>query len=78
MGALPEARPTSIVEERPAEGAGQIGQCTEVGIVALPFTGQRGVQAVMDVVVPLCGQSVATRDPRRDQPRVVEVRFRNQ
>ena len=68
--------------------AGTPGSCTcaspvepggrEVGVVALVLAGQRGVQAVVDVVVPLRVQPVAAAVAGRDQPRVVEVRLGDQ
>ena len=45
----------------------------EVGVVALPLAGQRDVQGVVDVVVPLGVEPVAAGLARGDQPRVVEV-----
>ena len=73
MAALAEARPPPVVEEHRAQRPRQFGQRTEVGVVALPFAGERGMQAVVDVVVPLRGQAVAPGAPRDDQTGIVEI-----
>ena len=63
------------MQERPAEHVRQAGEPGggEVGVVALGLAGERGVQAVVDVVAPLGVQPVAAGLARGDQPRVVEV-----
>ncbi len=53
-------------------------QRAEIAVVALTFTGDRGVDRVVDVVVPLCGHAEAAPVPRSDQPGVVEVALGDQ
>ena len=53
-------------------------QRTEVAVVALAFARHRGVDGVVDVVVPLRGHAKAAAVPRGDQARVVAVALGDQ
>lgn len=65
----------AVVEERARHGFGEPGQRGggEVRVVALGLTGQRGVQTVVEVVVPLGVQTDAAGLARSRRPRVAEV-----
>lgn len=75
MGPAPEAGVRPVVEERAGHGLGDGGQRSlgEVRVIALGLTGQRGVQGVVEVVVPLGVQPEAARVARCRGPRVAEV-----
>jgi hypothetical protein len=68
----------AVVEVRGGQDLGQCGKRTEVGVVALAFCGEQGVQGVVEVIVPLGIKSVAAGCPRRDERGVVQVGLRDQ
>ena len=53
MGALPEAGILSFINKTPAPGPCQVMQSPEVPIIAGLFTGQQGVQRMVEIIVPL-------------------------
>ena len=66
------------MEEAFAQRLCQGGQRPEVGVIALTLAGHRGVDGVVDVVVPLRGHPVAVIGAGGDHPRVVEVALGHQ
>lgn len=74
----PERRIRAGVEVAVAQRVRESGQRAEIRIVALPLTGYRGMDGVMDVVIPLGGDPVAAMAGPGDQPRVVSVGFGDQ
>ena len=66
------------MEEAVAQRLCQGGQRPEVGVIALALAGHRGVDGVVDVVVPLRGHPVAVVRAGSDHPRVVEVTLGDQ
>ena len=73
-----ERRPGAVVEVRRPEGGRERARGGEVPVVALGLAGQRDVQRVVDVIAPLGGEPVPVGLARRDQPRVVQIRFGDQ
>ncbi len=75
-----EAGIGAVVEEARRQRLAQRGErgVREVRVVALRLAGQRGVQRVMEVVVPLGVQPEAALLAGGDEPRVVEIRFGDQ
>ena len=73
-----ERRVGARVEIATLQRGGQGLQRPEVAVVALPFTGYRGVDGVVDVVVPLGGHPETALFAGRDQPGVVHVALGDQ
>ena len=61
------------MDEDPGHRVSQGRERAEVDVVPLPFAGQRRVQRVVHVVVPLSRHAQATGAGRLDRARVVEV-----
>ena len=60
------------------QGRGERGHTAEVRVIPLPFTRYRGVDRVMNVVIPLRGEPVAAAIARGDQPRIIQVTLGDQ
>ena len=70
---LLERRVGAGVEVPVLQGLGERLHRTEVAVVALAFARDRGVDGVVDVVVPLRRQTETAGLPGGHQPRVVQV-----
>ncbi len=61
----------SVVDEPLPQSLEQLFESAEITVVALTFTGEDGVQGMMQVVAPLGVQAEAAEIRRADQPRIV-------
>src|SRR5690606_21894922 len=78
VGAAAEAGVAAVVQDAPGEHFGERGQSGEVGVVAVGFAADRGVQGVVDVVVPLGGHAEPAGVEGAHHARVVQVGFGDQ
>ncbi len=68
----------AVVYKPIPQGFEQVIEAAEVAVVALMLTREDGVQAVVQVIVPLGVQPEAAQVRRADQPRVVQGAFGDQ
>ncbi len=71
MPASPVGAEASVIHVAFLKRLGQVGQFAEIRIVAVFFTGEQSMKAVMEVIVPLGVQAEAAQFPGSDHPGIV-------
>jgi hypothetical protein len=71
-------REASLIEVGATEHAGEVVDAAKVGVIADPFFGQRGMDRVVEVVIPLRVKPIPVAFMRLDDAGIIEVAFGDQ
>src|SRR5580658_1777647 len=78
LAPLAELRELAVVHIGVLDGLGQLADAPEVGVVAVPFACQHGMQGVVEIVVPARAQAIPMLWARSAQAGVVAVALGNE
>ena len=75
---FPKPRVLSRVDKSLLDRFCKVPHFSKVSVISLAFSGEEGVEAVMEVVAPLGLDSVTARLSRPDHPGVIQIALRDE
>jgi hypothetical protein len=77
MSPLPIRRILTTVYKPFTHGLQQLIEFTEVLIISVPFSGEKGMKAMVKIVIPLGVETVTSLRQRIDDPHIIKIAFRH-